>query len=272
MQAENNEISRQLRSLLSKSNDMTRTLLRIKKVSANHVDWCRLLQALESTLAIQDVLHILQRRVEAPAHASFLQHLVERVDGPSLRHCLDDVSTVIDQAATVEEKDMVIRTGYCPKLDQLKQTLADLGELLRTVGQVVLSDNPLLEELSVEYVPQIGFLTALTSASEDLVPQDFTFAFAQGDVVYYKNTHMLELDDEIGDIQAQIADLQASLIRHLEETVLEREGALHHAAAAMGELDATLALASVATDFGFVRPQVVEQNVIVIKNGRHPLQ
>lgn len=45
-------------------------------------------------------------------------------------------------------------------------------------------------------------------------------------------------------------------MRELEDALIEEEGALHAAAAALAELDASLALASVATDFGFVRPEV----------------
>ena len=41
----------------------------------------------------------------------------------------------------------------------------------------------MLEELSVEYVPQIGFLTTLHERFDDLKPEDFVFAFAQVSVV-----------------------------------------------------------------------------------------
>lgn len=45
--------------------------------------------------------------------------------------------------------------------------------------QLVLQENPVLDELSVEYVPQIGFLTALDKKFSHLAPSSFTFAFAQ---------------------------------------------------------------------------------------------
>lgn len=47
------------------------------------------------------------------------------------------------------------------------------------IAQIVLDENPVLDELSVEYVPQIGFLTALHRRYSDLAPPDFSFAFAQ---------------------------------------------------------------------------------------------
>lgn len=37
-------------------------------------------------------------------------------------------------------------------------------------------------------------------------------------------------------------------------------------------LDAILSLGSIATERNFIRPEIVEDSVIIIKNGRHPLQ
>lgn len=45
--------------------------------------------------------------------------------------------------------------------------------------KIVLDENPVLNELSVQYVPQIGFLTAMDKRFSDLAPPDFSFAFAQ---------------------------------------------------------------------------------------------
>lgn len=52
-------------------------------------------------------------------------------------------------------------------------------ELFVLLYQIVLNENPVLDELSVEYVPQIGFLTTLNKRFGDLAPPDFSFAFAQ---------------------------------------------------------------------------------------------
>lgn len=45
-------------------------------------------------------------------------------------------------------------------------------------------------------------------------------------------------------------------MRELEEALLEQEASLHAAAAVTADLDAAMSLASVASDFGFVRPEV----------------
>ncbi|CAM9117808.1 unnamed protein product [Pylaiella littoralis] len=281
MKSENSEICRRLRSQLAKLHDITRILLRIKKVASTSSDWCKLIQSFESALDIRDGLTILKTSADAAVavdgsygHQAFLARLLEDIDSVVLRHCLEGLCEVIDPVASAQDKEVTVRRGFDEELDRMKDVLDDLPVILQSVGKasIVLNENTLLEELSVEYVPQIGFLTALHDRFRDLAPQDFSFAFAQGDTVYFKNPTMYEVDDGIGDIQGQITDKQAKIMRELEEALLEEEGTLHAAAVALAELDAALALASVAADFGFVRPEVVEDNVIMIKNGRHPLQ
>eukprot|EP00904_Undaria_pinnatifida_P009103 jgi/Undpi1/5322/HiC_scaffold_2.g00603.m1 len=268
MQTENAEVCRRLRSQLGKSHDATRTLLRIKKVSSTFVDWCKLIQSIESALDVREGLVVLKARGDAAmavdggmtvnegfANQTMLARLLDGIDSVVLRRCLEGLSEVVDAAASMEDRDIVIRTGCDDELDRLKGVLADLPDILQAVGKIVLDENPVLDELSVEYVPQIGFLTALHRRYSDLAPPDFSFAFAQVDTVYFKNARMHEMDDGIGDIQAQITDKQAKIMRELEEALLEQEVVLHAAAASMAELDAAMSLASVAADFGFVRPE-----------------
>lgn len=41
---------------------------------------------------------------------------------------------------------------------------------------------------------------------------------------------------------------------------------------ALSQLDALISLAEVAQERQYVKPEISDENVIVIKNGRHPLQ
>eukprot|EP00903_Cladosiphon_okamuranus_P011998 g11267.t1 len=279
VKAENAEICRRLRSQLGKLHDITRIIMRIKKVASTFADWCKLIQSIEAALEVRDGLAILKTSADAAVvvegsygHQAFLARLLESMDSVVLRRCLEGLCEVIDPVASAQDKEVVIRYRFDEELDRMRDLLGDLPEILQRIGKIILNENALLEELSVEYVPQIGFLTALHERFSDLKPDDFSFAFSQGDTVYYKSPTMHDVDDGIGDIQGKITDKQAKIMRELEEALLEEEGAFHTAAAALAELDAALALAAVAADFGFVRPEVVEDNVIMIKNGRHPLQ
>jgi hypothetical protein len=54
------------------------------------------------------------------------------------------------------EQELVLKHGLSPQLDQLRTRFGELHDILHTVGSHVLQENPLLDELSVEYVPQVS--------------------------------------------------------------------------------------------------------------------
>lgn len=91
-------------------------------------------------------------------------------------------------------------------------------------------------------------------------------------MVYFKNPRMRELDSDLGDLQGALMDRQGHLIRELENLILNDELSLNCCAYALGELDVFISLASMAAEFNFVKPEMVEEDVIIVKEGRHPLQ
>ena len=128
---------------------------------------------------------------------------------------------------------------------------------------------------------------------------EFQFVFKEDGIHYYKHDVVYALDDSLGDCHTLIEDKQKALMLGLEEQVLDHECELQQMSAAMAQLDAVISLGTVAQLFifplsliaavyicrcvafaagtisyemKFVRPTIVEQHVVVIKNGRHPLQ
>lgn len=76
---------------------------------------------------------------------------------------------------------------------------------------------------------------------------------------------------EYGDIAATISDMQASIVRQLEEKVLEQEALLLTVGTRIAELDVIASFASAARDYGYTRPKVTDDTVLIAKAARHPL-
>lgn len=110
------------------------------------------------------------------------------------------------------------------------------------------------------------------------LPEDFTFVFIQENDAFFKNPHMRQLDDEIGDLDAYIKDTESMIVCELEEDVLDCETQLRSTFGALAELDCILSFTSCAADLNFVRPEVLDgkstsnAQTYCIQNGRHPLQ
>jgi DNA mismatch repair protein MSH5 len=85
---------------------------------------------------------------------------------------------------------------------------------------------------------------------------------------------MVQLDEELGDLDAFIKDTESMIVSELEDDILDCETDLRATFGALADLDCILSFASCAADLGFVRPDVVDasEKTISITNGRHPLQ
>lgn len=83
---------------------------------------------------------------------------------------------------------------------------------------------------------------------------------------------MHDLDTHIGDLYSSIVDREIEIIHALKERILVYDQAITKACDTCAELDCLLCFASASTSFNYCRPHMSEENVLLIKRGRHPLQ
>ena len=107
-----------------------------------------------------------------------------------------------------------VKPGVDPDLDEKKRLLDGMGDFLSNVAQEIARDIPLglPGQLNVIYFPQIGFLIAMpkdqetgTSLWEGSRDTPWERMFSTEKLVYYKNSHMQDLDEHFGDVDSQIS-------------------------------------------------------------------
>jgi len=126
---------------------------------------------------------------------------------------------------------------------------------------------------------QVGFLVALRQHScwcndNTTLPEDFNHIFTEEGTSYFKTEEMYGLDNDIGDLDAYIKDLEAEIASDLEDDILDCDRELRETCSALADLDCILSFAEAAAEYGYVRPIVVpaSEQCILIKEGAHPLQ
>ena len=286
------ELLSTLRRMLKRLHDIPRILQRLRKATADARHWFGLQQSIATFVEAHATLLAARRstrdatpRPEAsppPAAAAaaataaaalpaFLEAAAEDIQPEALTACLDLLS-VVDWAQSRAIKSLVIAEGVSEQLDAMRETYDVLDRILNANAHEILAETPLLDEIRVEYLPQVGYLVVVPADKADLVPPNFRFVYEEDGHGFFKEPHCERLDAEVGDIQSDILDAQACIIRELESRILAREAVLRAAADAVARVDCLLALAVAASDFGFKKPAITEDDVIIIKRGRHPLQ
>mmetsp|Transcript_20937 Transcript_20937/g.35306 ORF Transcript_20937/g.35306 Transcript_20937/m.35306 type:complete len:347 (+) Transcript_20937:2667-3707(+) len=91
-------------------------------------------------------------------------------------------------------------------------------------------------------------------------------------MMYFKHPVVYSLDDSIGDIHARMLDRQKDLLLAVECEVLECEYHFLQLAVILESLDAIISLGTIAKERNYARPEIVEDPVVIVKAGRHPLQ
>lgn len=95
------------------------------------------------------------------------------------------------------------------------------------------------------------------AASSGLIPSDWSLQFETAASLHYKSAYTGSLDEYLGDIAAVIADLEASIVRQLEEALLAHERLLLTVGARLAEVDVLLSFAAVSLDYRYCRPRLV---------------
>jgi DNA mismatch repair protein MSH5 len=91
-------------------------------------------------------------------------------------------------------------------------------------------------------------------------------------MMYFKHAVVYDIDETIGDIHARVLDRQKDLLLEVECAVLECEYHFLQLAVILESLDAIISLGTISKERNYVRPEIVEDPVVIVKSGRHPLQ
>ncbi|KAJ3340321.1 MutS protein msh5 [Gonapodya sp. JEL0774] len=233
-------------------------------------DWEHLLSFTYSAIEVQSKcreLHIPPTR-----RIPILDRLAREIDVSALREVGSFVNEVVDFEESTTEGRVSIKRGLDEELDELKRRYEGMGSLLAS-GMFHLSIHHL--GLKTIEIKQLGYLIAAPKPpghNEIREIEGLSFQFVTEASIYYKNDQMRQMDQEWGDIHSLIVDSEIEWVQRLTDRVLENSEAIVTAANCIGELDCLLALSDASRKYNYKRPQMTEENIIKISNGRHPLQ
>ncbi|XP_015088880.1 DNA mismatch repair protein MSH5 isoform X4 [Solanum pennellii] len=180
--------------------------------------------------------------------------------------------------------ETIVKEGFCDELDELRQIYEGLPEFLEEVSALELARLPCMYEdkglPSIIYLHQIGYLMCIFNEKlgEEMLEtlQDYEFAFADEEGehrrFFYHTAKTKELDNLLGDIYHKILDMERAITRDLVSHILQFSVHVHKAVSFAAELDCILALALVARQNNYVRPNLTAEDLLDIRSGRHVLQ
>ncbi|WP_441630071.1 DNA mismatch repair protein MutS [Cupriavidus sp. 2MCAB6] len=251
-----------LRAALRRLSDVERITARLALMNARPRD----LSSLRDTLtALPDV----QACLRADDAAPLLNQTVSELAVPWECHALL-VSAVAPEPATVIRDGGVIARGYDATLDELRDISENCGQFLVELEARERTRTG-IANLRVEYNRVHGFYIEVTNGQADKVPDDYRRRQTLKNAERYITPELKAFEDKALSAQDRALAREKLLYDALLQQLLPHIGELQRVAGALARLDVLAALAERAQTLDWTQPERVEENVIDIVQGRHPV-
>lgn len=249
-----------LRAALTHVRDIPRILGRLQNRLRNP----RELGGIRDTLRQLPDLRSALESFDAPLHP----FVAELRDFASLRLSLDNA--LADELPADLADGNLIRPGHDAELDRLHS--------LKTDNRAWLSELEATEQartgirsLKVKFTNNFGYYIEITKANLHLVPADYTRRQTTVNGERYVTDALRQKEKEILSADDNALAREHVLFAELVAAVLDESIALARTANALAELDVLAGWAELAREWDYCQPEFVDDAVLEITAGRHPV-
>ena len=246
-----------LRNLLTGVRDLERLIAKVDAGRANPRD----LKGLATSLRpIPEIINTeTQRHGEAGAKMTPQPAIVDLID----RSITDDPPVMLTDGG-------FIAPGCDAELDDLRK-IATEGHQWLAEFQAKEIQRTGISKLKVKHVATFGFVIEIPKGSVALAPADYERRQTLTTGERFVTPELKEYERKVMGAQEKAIAIEQRIYREILATIAAKTVEVQETSLALGELDATLALADRALAAGYVRPVVDDSDVLEIVDGRHPI-
>ena len=163
-----------------------------------------------------------------------------------------------------------IRGGYHPVLDEWRVLKNESGRMIAALRQRY-SEQTGISSLKIQHNNVLGYFVEITPLHESKVLDCFIHRQSMKNALRYTTTELAELEQKISEAAGKALKLELELYEALVARVREHQESLVLCARALAMLDAASALAELAVVEHYTCPELCENPVLDIHEGRHVL-
>src|SRR5579883_1691228 len=261
-----------VRKILKAAPDMSRSLSRLKLKRGGPRDLGVIRDGLQAAAALKTLLD------EAPALPRGLAAIGEALSGPEKGSCAA-LPAMLKQALAetlpFSARDGgFIAKGYDGRLEELKQLATDTRSVLARLQAEYIARTG-VKTLKIQYNQLFGYFVEVGPSSAAILqaePHASVFSHRQtlANSVRFTTAELAVLQEKIVNATSEALVRELHLFDELAAAIVDAEGAIFGAAAALASLDCTSALAELAQTNSYARPKVDASRCFMVEGGRHP--
>ncbi|MGA3164336.1 MAG: DNA mismatch repair protein MutS [Verrucomicrobiota bacterium] len=279
-----------LRAQLAQVRDLERTIGRLSSGSGNARDLVALRMALEQIPAVKGILQNVEQASNlSPNSSSELPRLEERseknetgrmpvpllsnlesqlTESPGL---VDLISrAIVDDPPLAVKEGGMIRDGFDAALDELRDATRGGKDWIAKLQQQEIARTG-ITSLKVRFNSVFGYYIEVTKANLDKVPPHYIRKQTIANGERYITPELKEMEGKILGAEERSVKLEYELFQRVREEVLGQLPQIQETAAALAQLDVLASFAETARLYNYCRPQVADEGMLQIRDGRHPV-
>ena len=167
-------------------------------------------------------------------------------------------------------KGGVIKSGVNAELDELRQIAYSGKDYLLKVQQRE-SEQTGIPSLKIGYNNVFGYYIEVRNVHKDKVPQEWIRKQTLVNAERYITQELKEYEEKILGAEDKILVLETQLYTELVQSLNEFISAIQIDANQIARLDCLLSFATAARENNYIRPVISDEEVLEIRQGRHPV-
>ncbi|MBQ3425995.1 MAG: DNA mismatch repair protein MutS [Clostridia bacterium] len=252
----------ELIEILGRTYDISRIISRIALRSVTPKDMVSLKQTLMQLPSLEYKLSDMRSPMFAGMYKDF--------------DILDDVASLIDRAIDEEHATAIIRdggmirAGYSAEADELRKARDNADGWLREVEEKE-RERTGIPKLRTGYNRVFGYYIEITNSYKDKVPEDYIRKQTLTNAERYITPQLKEIENTILGASERLKALELELYSELRDKLAAELERMKRAATVISVTDALCSLAAVASKNNYCMPEVADDDVTDIRDGRHPV-
>ena len=188
--------------------------------------------------------------------------------------CADELqlidNAIADDPPATLQNIGVIKPGYSAELDGVIERSRHAHEWIANLENVE-RERTGIKTLKVGYNKVFGYYLEVTRAHVDSVPEQYIRKQTLVNAERYITPELKEYETLVLNADESIHEIEIRLFKQVCEQLALSSKKLLATAHALGTLDVLASLAEVAALGSYVLPEVVEEDILDIHEGRHPV-
>lgn len=174
-----------------------------------------------------------------------------------------------DPPLTVKEGGM-IKKGYHAELDELRGLKQSAQSGIAAI-EAREKERTGIKSLKVGYNQVFGYYIEVTRANLAQVPEDFIRKQTLANAERFISPELKEYESKVLGAQDKINELEYRLFQELREKVISRADSVKNTSRVIAWMDVLADFAYLAHRYRYVMPELSGENILEIREGRHPV-